>query len=316
MHLLQQKYLKTHDAKQRKLWFLWVNDKPEVSTPQPSCSKHITSHPNLATAKCGCVGGCNFFGNNRNGVHFFRFSRQDVIEGLNMAQFRVSGPGEDLGYGQSLLNTKELVFPKDVYSALTVPHYDHPESQQPDHLGHYKYNLSAGYTKSLSRHSPMLDKFSRHSLRQSAPQYTRHQSLPQGSQSQHQFRSLGRSGGLAVPSAREISPGSLSDLRLSVDNVSGRKMPSSLSLQAELPLHALASGTTIIDNNRHNRASRNSLAESPGSLAESHYSAGGTSHDSFHTMVQRTISLGSEALSEAFYSADEDQVSGSWYIHS
>lgn len=69
LHNLQQKFLKMHDDKLRKLWFLW----PEM---------------NKTTGKCGCTGGCVFFGSNKNGTRFFKPSKKDLEEGANIAAFR------------------------------------------------------------------------------------------------------------------------------------------------------------------------------------------------------------------------------------
>lgn len=65
------RYLKTHDEKSRRLWFLWTNDKT---------SKTV--------GKCGCIGGCVFFGQNKNGNRFFKPNRQDTADGINIAAFR------------------------------------------------------------------------------------------------------------------------------------------------------------------------------------------------------------------------------------
>lgn len=65
------RYLKTHDEKSRRLWFLWTNDKTSNST-----------------GKCGCIGGCVFFGKNKNGKRFFKPNNQDAVDGVNIAAFR------------------------------------------------------------------------------------------------------------------------------------------------------------------------------------------------------------------------------------
>lgn len=67
----QQKFLKIHDEKLKKLWFLW----PEL---------------NKTSGKCGCTGGCAFFGSNRNGARFFKPSKKDLEEGVNIAAFRLA----------------------------------------------------------------------------------------------------------------------------------------------------------------------------------------------------------------------------------
>lgn len=70
MHLVQNKYLKMHDETTKRLWFLW---------PQESGVK---------ASKCGCIGGCVFFGNNRNGPKFFKPSYHDLQDGINIAAYR------------------------------------------------------------------------------------------------------------------------------------------------------------------------------------------------------------------------------------
>lgn len=65
----QKKFLKMHDEKHKKLWFLW----PELSK---------------TSGKCGCMGGCVFFGNNKNGARFFKPNKKDLEDGVNIAAFR------------------------------------------------------------------------------------------------------------------------------------------------------------------------------------------------------------------------------------
>lgn len=70
LHLVQNKYLKTHDEATKRLWFLW----PQESGVKPT--------------KCGCIGGSVFFGNNRNGPKFFKPSYHDLQDGINIAAYR------------------------------------------------------------------------------------------------------------------------------------------------------------------------------------------------------------------------------------
>lgn len=69
LYRTQQKFLRMHDDRLKKLWFLW----PEL---------------NQTSGKCGCTGGCVFFGSNRNGPRFFKPGKMDLDEGLNIAAFR------------------------------------------------------------------------------------------------------------------------------------------------------------------------------------------------------------------------------------
>ncbi|KPJ04765.1 Uncharacterized protein KIAA1109 [Papilio xuthus] len=101
LHLVQQKFLKLHDDKTKRLWFLWPNEGRGT--------------------QCGCTGGCAFFGSNRNGPNFLKPTQSDILEGVNIAMFNVieTSPGE-YGYGQSLLHPGQLVFHTPPYNSLNV----------------------------------------------------------------------------------------------------------------------------------------------------------------------------------------------------
>ncbi|CAB0018125.1 unnamed protein product [Nesidiocoris tenuis] len=103
LHLVQHRFLKTHDERYRRLWLLWPGEK---------------------TGRCGCIGGCSFFGSNLNGPKFFRPSRQDATDGLNIAQFRINEKGKDPGFGQSILHDDQLVFHTPPYNSNDVNIYD------------------------------------------------------------------------------------------------------------------------------------------------------------------------------------------------
>ncbi|XP_056013431.1 bridge-like lipid transfer protein family member 1 isoform X4 [Ostrea edulis] len=92
-HGLQDKFLKIHDKKTKRLWFLWPVNELKI---QPT-----------VVGKCGCHGGCVFFGNNRNGVGFFSHRRSKES---SRAVLQVSPQGQDPGFGQSLLFRDKLVF--------------------------------------------------------------------------------------------------------------------------------------------------------------------------------------------------------------
>ena len=64
--LCQKQFLEKHDQKNRRLWFLW---KAKVSH---------ASHDIRKEGRCGCTGGCNFFGKNANGPRFFRVEKLDA----------------------------------------------------------------------------------------------------------------------------------------------------------------------------------------------------------------------------------------------
>ena len=91
----QHCFLQKHDRKTKKLWFLWPNAITKVS-------------PSL-NGKCGCSGGCNFFGNNENGPTFFKPSRSEISSRVNVALLNVKNRRQNPGYGQSLLQEDHLV---------------------------------------------------------------------------------------------------------------------------------------------------------------------------------------------------------------
>ncbi|XP_041357043.1 transmembrane protein KIAA1109-like isoform X2 [Gigantopelta aegis] len=93
---IQDKFLHLHDKKTQRLWFLW-----------PPEQTYAANHPNIV-GKCGCIGGCKFFGYNKNGVTFFQ-SRKPR-ESSYAAVPQVCPDGLDPGFAQSLLQKDKLVF--------------------------------------------------------------------------------------------------------------------------------------------------------------------------------------------------------------
>ncbi|XP_055643314.1 bridge-like lipid transfer protein family member 1 isoform X2 [Toxorhynchites rutilus septentrionalis] len=100
LHLVQHNYLKLHDDRAKRLWFLWSNNSDPV--------------------RCGCVGGCAFFGSNRNGPRFFKPSAQDLQEFINIARYHIHPSTREYGFGQSLLHDDQLVFHTPPYSLQPV----------------------------------------------------------------------------------------------------------------------------------------------------------------------------------------------------
>ncbi|RWS26602.1 uncharacterized protein B4U80_02673, partial [Leptotrombidium deliense] len=82
----QNTFLKTHDEKTKRLWFLW-SDEVKV---------------NNSANKCGCIGGCAFFGSNRSGVYFFNLN--DDRENVDKLFHHHNG---DIDFGESLLSPGE-----------------------------------------------------------------------------------------------------------------------------------------------------------------------------------------------------------------
>ena len=91
----QHCFLQKHDRRTKKLWFLW---------PQA-----ITKIPASLQGKCGCVGGCNFFGCNESGPTFFKPSRAELLSRVNVALLSLKQRCENPGYGQSILHEDFLL---------------------------------------------------------------------------------------------------------------------------------------------------------------------------------------------------------------
>ena len=72
-HHEQSEFLQRHDDKTRKLWFLWP--------PAPSGGGGGENR----AGKCGCIGGCEFFGQNSSGVKFFEPEERDLSARKNVA---------------------------------------------------------------------------------------------------------------------------------------------------------------------------------------------------------------------------------------
>lgn len=68
---MRSSFLKVHDKRTRRLWFLWSSTVGGVDA-----------------SRCGCTGGCAFFGSNINGHKFFKPTAQDMQDGINIARFQ------------------------------------------------------------------------------------------------------------------------------------------------------------------------------------------------------------------------------------
>lgn len=100
LHLVQHNFLKVHDKKHKRLWFLW--------------------NATADSMRCGCIGGTAFFGNNINGPKFFKPSAQDIQDGINIARYHINTSSKEYGFGQSILYDGQLVFHTPPYSLQPV----------------------------------------------------------------------------------------------------------------------------------------------------------------------------------------------------
>ncbi|CAD7085829.1 unnamed protein product [Hermetia illucens] len=108
LHLVQHNFLRDHDQKSKRLWFLWAANGTDLS-------------------RCGCIGGCAFFGNNRNGSKFFKPSSQDIHDNYNIARYQILPGPREFGFGESILHDGQLVFHTPPYSLRPIFLYDSNE---------------------------------------------------------------------------------------------------------------------------------------------------------------------------------------------
>ena len=81
----QIRFLSYHDRRTKRLWFVWSVEELSGKLAVDRCKSRI----------CGCVGGCNFFGKNANGVRFFTNQQLDASS--------ASGSGSHNRYGSESL---------------------------------------------------------------------------------------------------------------------------------------------------------------------------------------------------------------------
>ncbi|KAG9339853.1 hypothetical protein JZ751_022356 [Albula glossodonta] len=94
-HAVQRQFLELHDARTKRLWFLW---------PEEVCRNKRSRN------KCGCLGGCRFFGGTTTGLDFFRL---EEITPSSSSAFSSSSAESDMCYGQSLLQPGEWIVTKE-----------------------------------------------------------------------------------------------------------------------------------------------------------------------------------------------------------
>ncbi|XP_046874417.1 transmembrane protein KIAA1109 homolog isoform X3 [Hypomesus transpacificus] len=96
-HEVQRKFLELHDAQWKRLWFLW---------PEDGAAKNKRSRN-----RCGCLGGCRFFGGTNAGLDFFRL---EEMTPSSSSAFSSSSTDTDMCYGQSLLQPGEWIITKEL----------------------------------------------------------------------------------------------------------------------------------------------------------------------------------------------------------
>ncbi|KAJ2953969.1 hypothetical protein O0L34_g1610 [Tuta absoluta] len=267
LHMVQHKFIKLHDEKTRRLWFLWPN----------------TGKNGL----CGCVGGCAFFGSNRNGPGFLKPCGTDLAEGVNVASFHVidGAPGE-FGYGQSLLHPGQLVF-------HTPP-----------------------YGRHVRLHTPRPDPLSR-TPRAPAPP-------PPGTAPPHAARrasytSAGKPAAAPAPARTDVPYARLVDSsallgsgKIDSDSKLNKAVLCVPALESSVSDSRLALSCALKEGSRRAPVEDPFMPRvapaRPVAVSESHYSLDSQppGDDRVPPEVRRTMSITSENQSEAFFSADED----------
>ncbi|XP_014640029.1 PREDICTED: uncharacterized protein KIAA1109 homolog isoform X2 [Ceratotherium simum simum] len=95
-HEAQRHFLETHDARTKRLWFLW----PDDTLKNKRCRN-----------KCGCLGGCRFFGGTVTGLDFFKL---EELTPSSSSAFSSTSAESDMYYGQSLLHPGEWIITKEI----------------------------------------------------------------------------------------------------------------------------------------------------------------------------------------------------------
>lgn len=278
MHLVQQKFLRLHDDKTKRLWFLWPNDS--------------------RTSQCGCTGGCAFFGTNRNGPNFLKPTPSDLNEGINVAMFNVieTAPGE-YGYGQSLLHSGQLVFHTPPYNTMNV-------CLQPT-------NVSTLIPSPLPQN---LSKSPQSTERRSLTRRFSYTSMGKGSnnilvsstKSDVPYARL-------VDSTIPLGSSKIdSDSKLNKSVLSVPQMESSVS-DSKLAMTCVAKDNANTTSKKQATTEHETFVvpKVPSrsvAVSESYYSLNSQvpQEDALNPEVQRAMSITSENHSEAFFSADED----------
>nr|XP_015825985.2 bridge-like lipid transfer protein family member 1 isoform X4 [Nothobranchius furzeri] len=94
---VQRQFLELHDAQTKRLWFLW----PDEASVRNKRGRN----------RCGCLGGCRFFGGTNMGLDFFKL---EELTPSSSSAFSSSNAEPDMSYGQSLLQPGEWIITKEV----------------------------------------------------------------------------------------------------------------------------------------------------------------------------------------------------------
>ncbi|PSN42917.1 hypothetical protein C0J52_12026 [Blattella germanica] len=321
LHLVQHRYLRNHDEKHKRLWFLWSGEGSNMKT----------------VGRCGCIGGCAFFGSNRNGAKFFKPSRQDFQDGINMAAFRIHEPGRDPGFGQSILHEGQLVFHTPPYGSQDVS-LQEPINGWESVMGNAKLIGTGGLKVASTNERNLNESPGTHAGERSRSVAETNKdscsristASPSPISSHGDTRTLGRRSGANatrdVPYARLVdhSPTNLLPPKLDSDSMLNAERSKSILSVPETdgaPKSSVSDSKLAVDyfntatakESLQQGATNIVLVTKPSmssdvNASESHHSLSLDAEENLRKEVQRTVSMSSENHSEAFYSADEDVI--------
>ncbi|KAF4529366.1 hypothetical protein B566_EDAN016815, partial [Ephemera danica] len=269
LHLIQHKYLRTHDERTKRLWFLWNADTPNSNSNKP-------------VGKCGCIGGCLFFGQNMNGPKFFKPGRQDLQDGINVAAYSECDPG----FGQSILHEAQLVFHTPPYSSHEIVSLQEPSS----------------WDTSSNRRDILLK------VPRDRPVCERSSSMTDT----HCSKTSGASPMTAIEGAHSLGRrfSYTTGFKPNKDVPYARLMdsPNFLpKLDSDSRLHTNVRSKSVLNVPETPKTSCSDSKLAVDYFIQAEEEIVGSHHSLTEEMkVQRTVSMGSENQSEAFFSADED----------
>ncbi|KAJ8982559.1 hypothetical protein NQ317_005030 [Molorchus minor] len=251
---------------------------------------------------------------NKNGTRFFKPSKKDLEEGLNIAAFRVNETGKDPGYGQSILHEGMLVFRTPPYILNNITLQD---------------TLTRTKTINKPCESPKIVTLEREKSIERDPHVFTSPNGVTDRRVNRRFSSTSIKSSLLkeVPYSRliETGPANLSTKldsdsklqceksKLTVCGDSTELLPKNSVSDSKLAVDYFNAPTfdpSLLSTTGPN--SDKSVSPQPTEItfnaSESHHSLGGriSSEEKLQKEVQRTTSMSSENHSEAFFSADED----------
>ncbi|XP_068608570.1 bridge-like lipid transfer protein family member 1 [Brachionichthys hirsutus] len=128
---VQRHFLELHDAQTKRLWFLWPDD--------------ASIRNKRSRNRCGCLGGCRFFGGTNMGLDFFKL---EELTPSSSSAFAASCTEADMSYGQSLLQPGEWIITKEtpkldgkVVGLKTDTHSPCLPPELPERRGHQHLSL-------------------------------------------------------------------------------------------------------------------------------------------------------------------------------